>query len=192
MSSLTHISNALNRFDERLSAIEADTRGFHNQFDSFVDILEKVCNKLVGIEKVQADQTTRLDHIRSFASHAADWHDKSLILMREDFDKVAAGVTTLSQKLDGIEKMLTNQAKRQDHTSAFARREGCIVRDQLSDIRESIATHARIAENILEQVEAVGADIHEYARQAAEELEVYGSGVDPEIDWFNLSVKERV
>lgn len=139
MSSLTHISNSLNSLEERLTALEKNTRKVSDSFYETVEIM-----------------------------------------------------ISLNRKLSSIETMQAEQVKRQDHTSAFARREAGIVRDQLSDIRESIATHAGITMNALEQIETVGADLHEYARQAAEELEVYGSGVDPEIDWLNLSVKERV
>lgn len=130
--------------------------------------------------EIQNTLDAYLERMRDIARKEREYHEARIA---GALDNVGNHLHSLSLKLDGIEKMQSKQASQIDHASAFARHSAGRLDKHLAEL-------GMVAEKIQEQVETVGADIHEYARMAYDAA--YGSDEPVEIDWSLADGEERV
>ena len=121
--------------------------------------------------EIQKTLDVYLERMREIALEEREYHEARIA---GALDNVGNHLHSLSLKLDGIEKMQSKQASQLDHGSAFARHSSARLEKHLTAIGMGIM-------KTLEQIETVGADMHEYARMAYDAA--YGSDEPVEIDW---------
>ncbi len=134
----------------------------------------------VLLAEIQKTADACLERMREIAREEREYHEARIA---GALDNVGNHLFSLSLKLDGIEKMQSKQASQIDHASAFARHSSARLEKHLTAIGMGIG-------KTLEQIETVGADMHEYARFAHDVFEsLAGEEPVPEIDWNDV---ERV
>lgn len=121
--------------------------------------------------EIQKSLDDCLDRMREIAREEREYHEARIA---GALDNVGNHIFSLGLKLDAIEKMQSKQASQLDHGSAFARHSSARLEKHLTAIGMGIM-------KTLEQIETVGADMHEYARIAYDAA--YGSDEPVEIDW---------
>ena len=123
------------------------------------------------LAEIQKTLDAYLERMRDIAREEREYHEA---LIAGALDNVGNHIYSLSLKLDAVEKMQSKQASQLDHGSAFARHSSARLEKHLTAIGMGIG-------KTLEQIETVGADMHEYARIAYDAA--YGSDEPVEIDW---------
>lgn len=128
--------------------------------------------------EIQKTLDACLGRMREIAREEREYHEARIA---GALDNVGNHLFSLSLKLDGIEKMQSKQASQLDHGSAFARHSAARLDKHLAEL-------GMVAEKIQEQIETVGADMHEYACMAYDAA--YGSDEPVEIDWDDLDRRD--
>lgn len=109
-NSLTEISNSLNRFDDRLSALEADARETSGLIRNIADSLYSMNLKLDAIEKMQAKHGSQLDHASAFARHSTARLDKHLAELGMVAEKIQEQVETVGADMHEYARMAYDAA----------------------------------------------------------------------------------